>query len=708
MQTEEAKKQFKKLKIHTLLDLALIVPSGYNDTTLSQKIEVGSTVTVEATVEEMGMHGGKLRVRFVLPKFGRRVSSTFFRASPYHYNTFKPGSHHTIQGRLEEYRGYLQIPQPRAIKEVGTITPKYKTPLKESDIRSLIATYVTERNLFSEGLESREVAALLHLHFPRSIVEVHTAGAIKPEFVAILKFIEAYNHLRKLRGKRHDYPAMAALRGEIEPFVAGLPFVLTDEQQATIAAIREDLAHTGRAAKRMVVGDVGSGKTMVILAAAMMARPHRSILMAPTSLLARQLYEEAQKHLPDTVEIALVMQGHDEGDYREADFIIGTHALLYLDDLPVVPLVMVDEQHRFGTRQRQELEMRVLGGGVRRLESGVLQEEGGMRHSGRDPESHDDTKGILNRVQDDGKMVIDDGKIVIDDGKMVIDDGKIVIDEGKIVIDEGTMVISDSNTRHSGRDPESHDDTKGILNRVQDDKEVRPHFLQFSATPIPRTQAMMESEMLDVSLITRTPFEKRIATHVVGRSDFSQMLEQIRETIGRNEQVLIVYPLVEESAEVPYQSLEEARGYWESHFENVYITHGKDKDKEAVLLVFREEGDILLATTVVEVGISLPRLTLIVIVGAERLGLATLHQLRGRVGRHGQESLCYLFANNPDNERLLKFAQTNNGFEIARLDLQYRDSGDILDGTIQSGQRFRWLDMAEDEEIIAQAKERIS
>jgi ATP-dependent DNA helicase RecG len=218
---------------------------------------------------------------------------------------------------------------------------------------------------------------------------------------------------------------------------------------------------------------------------------------------------------------------------------------------------------------------------------------------------------------------------------------------------------------------------------------------------------MMESELLDVSLITRTPFEKRITTWVIGRSDFGDLLVDVRATITRGEQVLIVYPLVEESTEVPYQSLDEARGYWESHFERVYVTHGKDKDKEEVLLAFREEGDILLATTVVEVGISLPRLTMIVIVGAERLGLATLHQLRGRVGRHGQESLCYLFSNDPTNKRLERFAGTTNGFEIARLDLQYRDSGDILDGTIQSGQKFRWLDMAEDEEIIARAKERM-
>jgi len=293
------------------------------------------------------------------------------------------------------------------------------------------------------------------------------------------------------------------------------------------------------------------------------------------------------------------MQGKDKGDYTQADFIIGTHALLYKENLPEASLVMVDEQHRFGTKQRASLEVLVSKG------------------------------------------------------------------------------------------------------------EKKPHFLQFSATPIPRTQAMMQSELLDVSLITTTPFEREVLTQTISKPDFPNLLTHIKEEIAQKHQVLIIYPLVEESSEIPYQSLEESRGFWESRFDNVYVTHGKDKQKEEVLLEFREKGDILLATTVVEVGISLPRLTLIVIVGAERLGLATLHQLRGRVGRNGLKSWCYLYSNSTDNFRLEQFTKTTNGFDIAKLDLKFRDSGDILDGTIQSGQRFKWLDMAEDEEIVAYAKDRV-
>jgi len=596
---EEAKQLFKKLKIHSLLDLALIIPSSYNDTTLSSTLKLGKVNTLEAKVVDTSVYHGKLRVTFNLTRSGRRLSSTFFRVTPYHHKLFETGSNHVIQGKLEEYKGYLQMVQPKSIKQVGRITPKYKTVLKESEIASLLEVYVTEKNLFNEGLDSKEVATLMHIHFPKSLEEVYENGVFKPDLVDVLKFVEAFNHLKKLRGKKVDFPALRALKGDIKPFVENLPFTLTAEQKEVITQIQIDLASEERAAKRMVVGDVGSGKTMVILASVMMALPYKSILMAPTSLLALQLYEEACKHLPKDVKVALVMQGKDEGNYAQADFIIGTHALLYKEDLPQASLVMVDEQHRFGTKQRQSLEALMSG-------------------------------------------------------------------EGK-----------------------------------------KPHFIQFSATPIPRTQAMMESELLDVSLITTTPFEREVLTQTISRQDFPDLLTHIKEEIAQKHQVLIIYPLVEESSEVPYQSLDESREFWESKFENVYVTHGKDKQKEEILLEFREKGDILLATTVVEVGISLPRLTLIVIVGAERLGLATLHQLRGRVGRNGLKSWCYLYSNTQANDRLTQFTKTTNGFDIAKLDLKFRDSGDILDGTMQSGQRFKWLDMAEDEKVVEYAKVRV-
>ena len=123
------------------------------------------------------------------------------------------------------------------------------------------------------------------------------------------------------------------------------------------------------------------------------------------------------------------------------------------------------------------------------------------------------------------------------------------------------------------------------------------------------------------------------------------------------------------------------------------------------MLDFREKGDLLIATTVVEVGISLPRLTTVVIVGAERLGLSTLHQLRGRVSRTGLKGYCYLFTYQEKSERLEQFCTTKSGFDIAELDLKYRKSGDLLTGKQQSGEAFKWIDLAEDSEIVQKVKE---
>jgi ATP-dependent DNA helicase RecG len=593
MSMQEAKALFQKLKIISLLDLALLTPSSYSSSILSTELKEGEVQTFEAVVGEATTINGKLRIVFDLPNINRELSSIFFRVTPYHYSLFSVGSRHYIQGRVSSFRGELQMSQPKSLKKVDEIIPKYSTAIKESSIRALIEYYITEANLYAEGLDSREVSVLMKLHYPQNKKDIEEIDE------DALKFIEAFNHMKKLKGKRHDFPAIDALHGDIEPFISHLPFSLTDEQQYVIDEVKIDLNQKAKATKRLIIGDVGSGKTMIILASAMMAYPQKSILMAPTSLLAMQIYEEALKFLPQTMKIALVKQSKSQGDYTTADFIIGTHAILYKDDMPKVPLVMVDEQHRFGTKQRATLE------------------------------------------------------------------------------------------------------------NMMANEEQKPHFLQFSATPIPRTQAMMESELIDVSLITSTPFEKDITTKVIGKENFGRLLANIENEITQNHQVLIVYPLVEESTNIPYQSIDEGRGFWEKRYKNVFVTHGKDKKKEEVLIEFREKGDILLATTVVEVGISLPRLTIVVIVGAERLGLATLHQLRGRVGRLGLKSWCYLFTNDTDNGRLHSFTKTMSGFEIAKLDLRFRKSGDILDGTIQSGMQFKWLSLADDEQIVRVAKERV-
>jgi ATP-dependent DNA helicase RecG len=481
---------------------------------------------------------------------------------------------------------------PKKVSNIGAITPKYKSALRSDVMFRLTREMLQYEYLREEGVPDDIIAAILPLHFPNA--ELLETKELPASALEALKYLELYTYMKQLATKRRYFHSLVSHAQDYKPFSANLPFHLTQEQIAAIEDIQKDL-RKDVAAKRMVVGDVGSGKTMVILASAYMMMPYKSILMAPTTILANQLYEEALKFLPD-MKIALVTNRTKKSSLEEYDFIIGTHALLYRE-LPEAALVMVDEQHRFGTQQRNLLE----------------------------------------------KMIA-----------------------------KGTK---------------------------------RPHYLQFSATPIPRTLAMIESAHIDVSLITSTPYKKDIDSCVIHKSDFKELIEHIRLEIAKDNQILIVYPLVEESESIGYQSIDEARGYWEKNFENVYITHGKDSHKEQVLLDFRDKGDILIATTVVEVGISLPRLTTVVIVGAERLGLSTLHQLRGRVSRTGLKGYCYLYTNQNSSERLEEFVKTSSGFDIANLDLKYRKSGDLLRGINQSGSQFRWVDFAEDSAIVAKVKE---
>jgi ATP-dependent DNA helicase RecG len=242
------------------------------------------------------------------------------------------------------------------------------------------------------------------------------------------------------------------------------------------------------------------------------------------------------------------------------------------------------------------------------------------------------------------------------------------------------------------------------LAKLTTDGKTLPHYFQFSATPIPRTQALIMSSFVNVSLIKELPFKKDIETKIISKEDFKDLIIHINKEIKNNNQVVIVYPLVEESKNFEYQSIEEGKNFWLKHFEGVYITHGKDKNKEEILVEFREKGNILITTTVIEVGISLPRLTTIVIVGAERLGLATLHQLRGRVGRYGQKGYCFLYTKDKNNKRLQEFAKTLDGFKIAELDLKFRKAGDIIDGKLQSGETFEYFDETKDLNILEEVK----
>mgnify|MGYP000866995130 CR=1 FL=1 len=434
------------------------------------------------------------------------------------------------------------------------------------------------------------------VHATEAVKSVAVAEMRGAEILRMLKFVEILNYLQKLSAKKTSFPAQIYPLHDISDWLASLPFEPTRDQLSAIKDIASDL-QSSLARRRVVMGDVGSGKTLVILASAAMNYPRISYLMAPTSILAEQIYAEARRLLPPQIKVLLVKSGDREPNFAGAHLIIGTHALLY-HELAPSNLIMVDEQHRFGSNQREKI-ARLTGSG-----------------------------------------------------------------------------------------------------------EFRAHFIQFSATPIPRTLSMIQSELVSFSFLKQLPFEKQIKTKILQNDGFAGFMQDLRRELAAGNQAIIVYPLVQQSESSVYQSLEEAAPFWKAQFSDVMITHGSDKDKEEILRRFRDEGQLLITTTIVEVGISLPRLSVILIVGAERMGLASLHQLRGRVGRKGQAGRCYLYTKlKSPPQRLREFAATLDGFKVANIDLKNRQGGDLLGGSVQHGAMFAWYDYEED--VTAAAKQRL-
>ena len=595
MQSKEDSELFKKLGLSNILDLATLAPTSYEDLTLKDFFIVGQNQLIDATILNATKSTKVLKLKLFAHNLNQEINGIIFNSTYFHVKNFNSGTRLFLYGKIEDNFG-LQIVQPRIVKEYGEITPKYKTKLRNKTIMTLLKKYLTKENLLSFGLKEEVVESVLKIHNPDfEFLKGYVAQeGFSGKYLYALKYIEIFNHILKLSKLKTTYPAKDRLSGDVEKFIKSLPFELTNDQKKVIEEIRVDFL-SDVASKRVVMGDVGCGKTMVILASAVMAYPKKSLLLAPTTILAKQIFDEAMKYLGATMKIGFVTNKTKEEDLSKYDFIVGTHALLFRE-LPDASLVMIDEQHRFGTKQRE------------------------------------------------------------------------------------------------------------MISRLVKNDEKSPHFLQFSATPIPRTMAMINSSYVDISIIKELPYKKDIDTDILYPKDFNFLVEHIKSEIEEGRQSIVVYPLVEESEVLEYQSIDEARGYWEKNFEGVYVTHGKDKEKEDVLEKFSKDGNILIATTLIEVGISLPKLSTIVIVAPERLGLATLHQLRGRVSRNGLKGYCYLFTKKEPTRRLKEFCKTLDGFKIAELDLKLREGGDLLKGDKQSGKQFKFFNMSEDEKILEEVK----
>lgn len=582
--------------VSSLLDLALILPKSFDD--LSVKIEPNEgDNTVEIETKTLQSRNFILNITAFCYTWNCDIKITIFNARAWHFGAFKKGKKFFIHGKSNFNFGFWQFINPKIVTKIGEISPHYKLDLKDASVQEILKKYINYDALIQEGLNEVEANFIIQIHKnSQNSVKIIKNLDLNEKDRKILSFIEIFSYLKKLRAKKLDFPCKNFALTDISAWISKLPFKPTNDQQKAIDDIKNDLS-SPIASKRVIMGDVGSGKTLVILAAALMNYPQISYLMAPTSILAEQIFNEAKRLLPDFMNTILVKSGEKTLNLNGANLVIGTHALLY-HNLAKSNLVMVDEQHRFGSNQRDK----------------------------------------IAELTKDGKY--------------------------------------------------------------------RANFLQFSATPIPRTLSMIQSEYVSFSFLKQMPFKKDIRTTIIQNNGFSELLRHIKSEISNGRQVIIVYPLVEESQTSIYQSLDEGASFWQKRFENVMITHGKDKDKDKKLEIFRDSGSLLLTTTVVEVGISLPRLSIIVIVGAEKMGLASLHQLRGRVGRNGGIGYCYLYTKLESiPERLKEFAATLDGFKVAEIDLKNRQAGDLLDGTIQHGETFNYFDY--DEDIALKAKERL-
>lgn len=440
--------------------------------------------------------------------------------------------------------------------------------------------------------------SLVNIHFPKDVASLKKARER-------LKFEELFyiqlQILRQMKRRELQYAGFRMPRvGKAfnDFYFNHLPFQLTNAQKRVVKEIQADM-RSGKQMNRLLQGDVGSGKTLVALLCALLAKDNgfQTCIMAPTEILANQHMETLSQLLQGTQTTVALLTGSTTKKQREAlhsalqagqtDILIGTHALIE-DSVQFcnLGLVIVDEQHRFGVAQRAKLW----------------------------------TKNV---------------------------------------------------------NP--------------------PHVLVMTATPIPRTLAMTVYGDLSVSIIDELPpGRKPIQTLHYTQLRRDSINRFLREQIQKGRQIYVVYPLIEESKKSDLVDLENGFNYMREHFPDcrVSMVHGKMKPKEKDLHMqafARGETQILVATTVIEVGVNVPNASVMVVENAERFGLSQLHQLRGRVGRGAEQSYCILLTrvelSKDTRKRMDIMVATNDGFRIAEADLQLRGPGD-LEGTQQSGLPF--------------------
>ena len=607
--------RLRKLNINTILDLIYYIPREYEDrskfTTIKQAI-IGEKASLEVEIVGPGQVIRPRRNMSILKVPFQDESGYGFLVwfnQNYLKNKFKVGEKYRVNGKINKMGMELQVMNPVYEKanmhnKIGQIVPLYSltSGLTNNEIVKIVNNVLKEYLDFVQEILPTEIRgkynligikeAIRNIHFPsnRTVLEASKRRLIFEE----LFILQLGLFIIKNKSLNENSGVQFQKVKEIDEFIDNLPFKLTSAQKRVFQEIQDDMSST-KQMSRLVQGDVGSGKTIV--AALAMFRSvkagYQAAMMAPTEILAVQHFESLNTLFKDYNIRCELLVGSltdknkekvlDELKRGEIDILIGTHALIQDNvEFNNLALVITDEQHRFGVRQR----------------------------------------AILNQ------------------------------------------------------------------------KGNNPDVLVMTATPIPRTLALILYGDLDISIIDELPpGRKEVETYAVGPEYTDRVNKFIEKQVLEGRQAYIVCPLIEESETLSLNSAEEL---YEDFKNNVFkdysvgLLHGKmnNKEKDSIMNDFKENKlDILISTTVIEVGVNVPNANIMVIYNAERFGLAQLHQLRGRVGRGEYQSYCILLNNSRNKiarERMRILQSSSDGFIISEKDLELRGPGEFF-GTRQHG-----------------------
>jgi ATP-dependent DNA helicase RecG len=626
-----------KLDIRTARDLLLHFPFRYEDFSHVKKVAelvADESATVRCAVKEVratprfGRHMG--RTEAVVSDDTGSLRVTWFN-QPWVARQIVKGDELFLSG-VVQYHGHLVLMNPQHEKvteervHAGRIVPIYPSTagLPQKTLRDLVHGALANLDEISENLPGDALrtlklplvrTAIKELHFPQN-EKTLAAAQRRMAFEEILVVqLAVAQHRAQIRAQRAlQVPFDQVL---IKEFLATLPFTLTLGQKRALWDILKDLEKT-TPMNRLLEGDVGSGKTLVAFAAALEAlqQSYEVAILCPTEILAQQHYASALERFAGYVHVSCILLTGKSAKLNGAEvpkktvleeiahggphLIIGTHATLEKNiTFKNLALVVIDEQHRFGVRQRATL-------------------------------------------------------------------------------------------------------TSG---------KTHPHLLSMTATPIPRTLRLAMFGDLEVSAIREKPVgRKPVVTKLVQPEERTRAYEFIATEIAKGRQAFVVTPLIEESAESKSATteLENLKKVFPQF--KIGLLHGKmaGVQKEAAMADFlANKTQVLVSTSVIEVGVDVPNASVMVVEGADRFGLAQLHQLRGRVGRADHQSYCMLFAAaaSATGERLEKFVQIHDGFALAELDMQLRGSGDVF-GDQQSGfYSFKFFSFADHADLNRAAKE---